>query len=70
MIDFINTFLKCLFYSCQIIKVFHFQGNNIFGNLTAEEYNRVMKMLENAILATDLALYFRLVSLHIHSVTA
>ena len=35
------------------------QGNEIFGHLQEEQYERVIKALEHAILATDLALYFR-----------
>ena len=37
------------------------QGNEILSNLTQEQYERVLQVLESAILATDLALYFRLV---------
>jgi len=35
------------------------QGNEILSNLTQAQYERVLQVLENAILATDLALYFR-----------
>jgi hypothetical protein len=46
---------------------FHFviltlQGNQILSNLSSEEYSRVVKVLEDAILSTDLAVYFRWVS--------
>lgn len=37
-----------------------FQGNQILGNLSPDEYSRIIKVLEDAILATDLAVYFRL----------
>lgn len=36
-----------------------FQGNQILGNLSPDEYSRVIKVLEDAILSTDLAVYFR-----------
>ena len=35
------------------------QGNDILVNLSPDDYERVIKVVENAILATDLALYFR-----------
>ena len=35
------------------------QGNNIFQNLTSSQYKEVMKLLKHAILATDLAQYFK-----------
>lgn len=35
------------------------QGNQILSNLSPEEYRRVVNVLEDAILATDLAVYFR-----------
>ena len=35
------------------------QGNQILSNLSPEEYSRVVKVLEEAILSTDLAVYFR-----------
>lgn len=35
------------------------QGNQILGNLSPDEYSRVIKVLEDAILSTDLAVYFR-----------
>lgn len=34
-------------------------GNQILAHLTSEEYRRVINVLEEAILATDLAIYFR-----------
>lgn len=42
------------------MKIIFFQGNQILGNLSPNEYSRVIKVLEDAILATDLAVYFRL----------
>lgn len=41
---------------------FLFQGNNIFEHLSAEDYRTTIKILEHAILSTDLALYFQWVS--------
>lgn len=35
------------------------QGNQILANLSPEEYSRVIVLLEEAILATDLANYFQ-----------
>ena len=35
------------------------QGNNILVGLEEEQYAKVVDMLEKAILATDLALYFQ-----------
>ena len=34
------------------------QGNQILSNLSPEEYRHVVNVLEEAILATDLAVYF------------
>lgn len=36
------------------------QGSDILCNVAQAEYEQVIQMLENAILSTDLALYFRL----------
>lgn len=35
------------------------QGNQILGNVSPDEYSRIVKVLEDAILSTDLAVYFR-----------
>uniref|UniRef100_A0A3Q3VN09 Phosphodiesterase n=1 Tax=Mola mola TaxID=94237 RepID=A0A3Q3VN09_MOLML len=35
------------------------QGHNIFANLCSNEYSRMMQLLKQAILATDLTLHFR-----------
>lgn len=35
------------------------QGNQILANLSPEEYSKVISLLEEAILATDLANYFQ-----------
>lgn len=35
------------------------EGNQIFSNLNQATYERAMNILEQAILATDLALYFQ-----------
>ncbi len=37
------------------------QGNQIFQTLSTEEYNEAIKVLEHAIVSTDLALYFKYV---------
>jgi dual 3',5'-cyclic-AMP and -GMP phosphodiesterase 11 len=34
------------------------EGHNIFGNIAAEEYKEVMRLLKHSILATDLSLHF------------
>lgn len=34
-------------------------GNQILSNLSSEDYSRAIKVLEDAILSTDLAVYFR-----------
>ncbi|KAF0774054.1 Uncharacterized protein FWK35_00000870 [Aphis craccivora] len=43
----------------QCLMILNSQGNQILGNLSPNEYSRVIKVLEDAILATDLAVYFR-----------
>lgn len=37
-------------------------GNQILANLSSDDYEKVVKVLEDAILSTDLAVYFRYVS--------
>lgn len=34
-------------------------GNQILSNLSSDDYSRAIKVLEDAILSTDLAVYFR-----------
>jgi len=41
------------------IMILNSPGNEIFQTLSTEEYNEVIQLLEQAILATDLALYFK-----------
>ena len=36
-----------------------FQGNNIFEQLSPDDYRMTIKYLEHAIVSTDLALYFQ-----------
>ncbi|XP_060078582.1 cGMP-specific 3',5'-cyclic phosphodiesterase-like isoform X2 [Ylistrum balloti] len=57
-----------MLYSTSVMEHHHFdhcimilnsEGNNIFQSLSSEEYRTVIKMLEHAILSTDLALYFK-----------
>ncbi|KAG1659915.1 Dual 3',5'-cyclic-AMP and -GMP phosphodiesterase 11 [Nymphon striatum] len=43
----------------QCIMILNSQGNQIFSNLSTEDYSVVINVLEEAILATDLAVYFR-----------
>jgi hypothetical protein len=43
---------------CRIV-VDYFQGNQILANVSPDEYSRIIKVLEDAILSTDLAVYFR-----------
>lgn len=44
----------------QCIMILNSQGNQILGNVSSDEYTRIIKILEDAILSTDLAVYFRL----------
>nr|XP_046916300.1 dual 3',5'-cyclic-AMP and -GMP phosphodiesterase 11-like [Dermatophagoides farinae] len=43
----------------QSLMILNSQGNQIWSNLSPQEYRRVVYVLEEAILATDLAVYFR-----------
>ncbi|XP_076327227.1 dual 3',5'-cyclic-AMP and -GMP phosphodiesterase 11-like isoform X2 [Tachypleus tridentatus] len=43
----------------QCIMILNTQGNQILSHLSTEEYTQVVHVLEEAILATDLAVYFR-----------
>ncbi|KAK9505337.1 hypothetical protein O3M35_009418 [Rhynocoris fuscipes] len=43
----------------QCLMILNSQGNQILANLSPDEYSRVIKVLEEAILSTDLAVYFR-----------
>ena len=42
----------------QCLMILNTQGNQIFGSLSPDEYRKVIHVLEEAILATDLAVYF------------
>jgi hypothetical protein len=42
----------------QCVMILNSQGNQILANLSPQEYSRVIMLLEEAILATDLANYF------------
>lgn len=46
----------------QCVMILNSSGNQILANLSPDEYSRVIKVLEEAILSTDLAVYFRYVS--------
>lgn len=43
-----------------------FQGNQILSNVSSEEYSRIVKVLEDAILSTDVAVYCRYDYLKFH----
>ncbi|XP_073817223.1 phosphodiesterase 6 [Musca autumnalis] len=43
----------------QCVMILNSEGNNIFQALSPEDYRQVMKVVENAILSTDLAVYFK-----------
>lgn len=43
----------------QCIMILNSPGNQILSNLSSEDYSRVIRVLEDAILSTDLAVYFR-----------
>lgn len=43
----------------QCVMILNSQGNQILAKLSPEEYSRVIVLLEEAILATDLANYFQ-----------
>ncbi|KAL1497949.1 hypothetical protein ABEB36_008828 [Hypothenemus hampei] len=43
----------------QCIMILNSPGNQMLANLSPEEYSRVIRVLEEAILSTDLAVYFR-----------
>lgn len=43
----------------QCIMILNSQGNQILANISPDEYSRIIKVLEDAILSTDLAVYFR-----------
>lgn len=45
-------------YFCTYI-YFSLQGNQILSGLSLDEYKTTLKMIERAILATDLALYMK-----------
>ncbi|KAJ3643001.1 hypothetical protein Zmor_025742 [Zophobas morio] len=43
----------------QCVMILNTDSNNIFQALSTEDYRRVMKLVETAILSTDLAMYFK-----------
>ncbi|KAJ8920329.1 hypothetical protein NQ315_011991 [Exocentrus adspersus] len=43
----------------QCVMILNTDSNNIFQALSPEDYRRVMRMVETAILSTDLAMYFK-----------
>lgn len=43
----------------QCLMIINSPGNQILSNMSSEDYSRVIKVLEDAILSTDLAVYFR-----------
>uniref|UniRef100_A0AAG5CWJ9 Phosphodiesterase n=1 Tax=Anopheles atroparvus TaxID=41427 RepID=A0AAG5CWJ9_ANOAO len=43
----------------QCVMILNSEGNNIFQALSPEDFRKVMKVVETAILSTDLAMYFK-----------
>lgn len=43
----------------QCLMILNSPGNQILSNLSSDDYSRAIKVLEDAILSTDLAVYFR-----------
>jgi dual 3',5'-cyclic-AMP and -GMP phosphodiesterase 11 len=43
----------------QCLMILNSPGNQLLSNISSEEYSRVLRVLEEAILSTDLAVYFR-----------
>lgn len=43
----------------QCIMILNSPGNQVLSNISSEDYARVIRVLEDAILSTDLAVYFR-----------
>lgn len=43
----------------QCVMILNSDSNNIFQSLSMEDYRKVMKVVESAILSTDLAVYFK-----------
>ncbi|XP_049817305.1 dual 3',5'-cyclic-AMP and -GMP phosphodiesterase 11 isoform X2 [Aethina tumida] len=43
----------------QCIMILNSPGNELLSNISPEEYSRIIRVLEEAILSTDLAVYFR-----------
>ncbi|XP_058792886.1 cGMP-specific 3',5'-cyclic phosphodiesterase-like isoform X2 [Phymastichus coffea] len=43
----------------QCVMILNSDSNNIFQNLPMEDYRKVMRVVENSILSTDLAVYFK-----------
>lgn len=43
----------------QCLMILNSPGNQVLANLSSEDYSRVIHVLEDAILSTDLAVYFR-----------
>lgn len=46
----------------QCLMIINSPGNQILSNMSSEDYSRVIRVLEDAILSTDLAVYFRYVT--------
>ena len=43
----------------QSLMILNSNGNNILGSCSEDEYARILGVMEEAILATDLAVYFK-----------
>lgn len=55
-----NSGILFLYFDTNIYPFcFFFQGSQILSSLSVDEYKSTLKMIEKAILATDLALYMK-----------
>ncbi|XP_026686318.1 dual 3',5'-cyclic-AMP and -GMP phosphodiesterase 11-like [Diaphorina citri] len=54
-----NSFQINYLHFDQCLMILNSAGNQILSNVSPDEYSRIIKVLEEAILSTDLAVYFR-----------
>lgn len=52
----------------QCLMILNSPGNQVLGNLSSDDYSQVIHVLEDAILSTDLAVYFRCVSIYYYGI--
>lgn len=57
--DFLKLFLSETYTLIERQTCYFQQGHNIFANLSSKEYSNMMQLLKQAILSTDLTLYFQ-----------